>query len=143
MRAWARAIPPDTRTPPPFFITRQRASRRGGDETSRLTRVFAASVCRLAGLDATWHGSCSRAMLGAVPNEKTVEFFFSPGSRYCYLAGSQLPHIASRTGCRFDWRPVSGAEIRRLRGRDPFQGESVSGQYDWTYLEVLETRTSP
>jgi len=74
-------------------------------------------------------------MFGVVANEKTVEFFFSPGSRYCYLAGSQLPRIASRTGCRFDWRPVSGVEIRRLRGRDPFQGESVSGQYDWAYRE--------
>jgi 2-hydroxychromene-2-carboxylate isomerase len=63
----------------------------------------------------------------------TVEFFFSPGSRYCYLAGSQLPHISSRTGCRFDWRPVRGTEIRLLRDRDPFQGEPVSGQYDWAY----------
>jgi len=63
----------------------------------------------------------------------TVEFFFSPGSRYCYLAGSQLPRISSRTGCRFEWHPVRGTEIRLLRGRDPFQGEPVSGQYDWTY----------
>lgn len=64
---------------------------------------------------------------------QTAEFFFSPGSRYCYLAGSQLPRISARTGCRFEWRPVRGAEIRALRGRDPFQGEAVSGQYDWSY----------
>jgi 2-hydroxychromene-2-carboxylate isomerase len=68
-----------------------------------------------------------------VANGQTAEFFFSPGSRYCYLAGSQLPGISARTGCRFEWRPVRGAEIRRLRGRDPFQGQAVSGQYDWAY----------
>jgi 2-hydroxychromene-2-carboxylate isomerase len=62
-----------------------------------------------------------------------VEFFFSPGSRYCYLAGSQLARISAGTGCRFDWRPVRGNDIRQLRGRDPFQGDPVSGQYDWGY----------
>ncbi len=64
---------------------------------------------------------------------KTVEFFFSPGSRYCYLAGSQLPRVSARTHCRFDWRPVRGNDIRQLRGQDPFQGEPVSGQYVWAY----------
>ena len=70
-----------------------------------------------------------------VANGQTVEFFFSPGSRYCYLAGSQLPHVALRAQCRFDWRPVRGTEIRLLRGRDPFQGEAASGQYDWAYRQ--------
>jgi 2-hydroxychromene-2-carboxylate isomerase len=65
----------------------------------------------------------------------TVEFFFSPGSRYCYLAASQLPRIAERAGCGVEWRPVRGAEIRALRGRDPFSGEAVSGQYDWGYRQ--------
>ena len=31
--------------------------------------------------------------------------------------GYALPRLAARTGCRFDWRPVRGAEIRALRGR--------------------------
>lgn len=64
-----------------------------------------------------------------------VEFFFSPGSRYSYLAASQVPRIEASTGCRFDWRPVRSHEIRALRGRDPFEGEPVSGQYDWAYRE--------
>lgn len=64
---------------------------------------------------------------------RSIDYFFSPGSRYCYLAGSQLPRIAARALCRFEWRPVLGPEIRALRGRDPFQGEPVSGQYDWAY----------
>jgi 2-hydroxychromene-2-carboxylate isomerase len=62
-----------------------------------------------------------------------VEFFFSPGSRYSYLAASQIPAIESETGCCVEWRPVNGPDIRALRGRDPFAGEPVSGQYDWTY----------
>jgi 2-hydroxychromene-2-carboxylate isomerase len=63
----------------------------------------------------------------------SVEFFFSPGSRYSYLAASQIPSIEAETGCVVDWRPVNGADIRALRGRDPFAGESISGQYDWAY----------
>jgi 2-hydroxychromene-2-carboxylate isomerase len=62
-----------------------------------------------------------------------VEFFFSPGSRYSYLAASQIPALESELGCVVDWRPVHGPDIRRRRGRDPFAGEPVSGQYDWTY----------
>ena len=67
--------------------------------------------------------------------ERIVEFFFSPGSRYSYLAASQVPRIEADIGCRFVWRPVRGTEIRALRGRDPFQGEPISGQYDWSYRE--------
>jgi 2-hydroxychromene-2-carboxylate isomerase len=62
-----------------------------------------------------------------------VEFFFAPGSRYSYLAASQVPALERETGCTVEWRPVSGTEIRSFRGRDPFVGEPVSGQYDWTY----------
>lgn len=64
-----------------------------------------------------------------------VEFFFSPGSRYSYLAASQMPLLEAETGCTVDWRPVNSAEIRTLRGHDPFVGEPVSGQYDWPYRE--------
>lgn len=64
---------------------------------------------------------------------ESVEFLFSPGSRYCYLAASQAPVLEAETGCRVDWRPVDGRALRALRGHDPFLGESPSGQYDWTY----------
>ena len=64
-----------------------------------------------------------------------VEFFFSPGSRYSYLAASQMSLLEAETGCVIDWRPVNGRDIRMLRRRDPFQGEPVSGQYDWSYRE--------
>jgi 2-hydroxychromene-2-carboxylate isomerase len=60
-----------------------------------------------------------------------VEFFFSPGSRYSYLAASRMASLESETGCTIEWRPVNGSQIRALRGRDPFAGDQISGQYDW------------
>jgi 2-hydroxychromene-2-carboxylate isomerase len=65
----------------------------------------------------------------------TVEFFFSPGSRYSYLAASQIARLEAETGCTVDWRPVNGSDIRKFRGRDPFQDQAISGQYDWAYRE--------
>jgi len=47
-----------------------------------------------------------------------------------------MPALEAETGCRVDWRPVHGPDIRRLRGRDPFAGAPVSGQYDWTYRRI-------
>ena len=66
---------------------------------------------------------------------RIVDFFFSPGSRYSYLAASQVARIESSLGCCFTWRPVRGTDIRALRGRDPFEGDPVSGQYDWSYRQ--------
>jgi 2-hydroxychromene-2-carboxylate isomerase len=68
-----------------------------------------------------------------VKEQPVIEFFFSPGSRYSYLAASQIPRLESETGCRVQWRPVRGTDIRAFRGRDPFLGEPVSGQYEWHY----------
>ena len=64
---------------------------------------------------------------------RRVEFFFSPGSRYSYLAASQIGALEAETGCRIEWRPVNGEDIRKLRGPDPFAGDAVSGQYEWAY----------
>jgi len=70
-----------------------------------------------------------------VTQNLVVEFLFSPGSRYSYLASSQISQLEHETGCRVDWRPVNGGDIRALRGHDPFSGEAVSGKYDWAYRE--------
>ncbi|MEM7098814.1 MAG: DsbA family protein [Pseudomonadota bacterium] len=66
---------------------------------------------------------------------KSHTFYFSTGSRYSYLAMSQLPRIEQRYGVTFDWVPVNGKRIRSLRGADPFLGPPLSGQYDWDYRE--------
>lgn len=62
-----------------------------------------------------------------------LEFYFSPGSRYSYLALSQIPELEAAYDIRFEWIPVTGTTLRSLRGADPFQGPPLSGQYDWTY----------
>lgn len=62
-------------------------------------------------------------------------YYFSPGSRYSYLSMSQVPQVETEYDVAFRWVPVNGRRIRVLRGRDPFQGEPQSGQYDWAYRE--------
>ena len=63
----------------------------------------------------------------------TVDFYYGLGSRYSYLASTQLDRIAAETGCRFDWHPVASGALMRLRGGRPFRGEPISGQYEWPY----------
>ncbi len=63
----------------------------------------------------------------------TVDFYYGLGSRYSYLAATQLDRIAAATGCRFAWHPVSSGALMGLRGGRPFRGEPISGQYEWPY----------
>jgi 2-hydroxychromene-2-carboxylate isomerase len=62
-----------------------------------------------------------------------VEFFYGLGSRYSYLASTQLEPLAAETGCDVRWRPLFSGDLFAARGRDPFAGPPVSGQYDWAY----------
>jgi 2-hydroxychromene-2-carboxylate isomerase len=62
-----------------------------------------------------------------------VDFFFSPASRYSYLASTQIRSLELDTCCTVVWRPVHGPDIRHLRGRDPFSGPPLSGQYEPSY----------
>ncbi|MGH6913513.1 MAG: 2-hydroxychromene-2-carboxylate isomerase [Geminicoccales bacterium] len=64
---------------------------------------------------------------------QSVDFFYGIGSRYSYLASTQLDRLAAETGCRIRWRPLSSGDLFAARGLDPFAGRPVSGQYDWTY----------
>lgn len=64
-----------------------------------------------------------------------VEFVFGLGSRYSYLASTQLGALRQKTGCELVWTPISSTELMGLRGNSPFAGPPVSGQYDWGYRE--------
>ncbi len=64
-----------------------------------------------------------------------VDFYYGLGSRYSYLASTQLERIAAATGCRFDWHPLKSGALMELRGGHPFHGEPVSGQYEWPYRQ--------
>jgi 2-hydroxychromene-2-carboxylate isomerase len=64
---------------------------------------------------------------------RAVDFFYGLGSRYSYLASTQLDRLTAETGCRVHWRPLFSGDLFAARGRDPFAGEPVSAQYDWGY----------
>ena len=69
----------------------------------------------------------------------TVDFFLGIGSRYSYLAASQVDRIEATHGCRFAWKPIASGALMDRRGGNPFRGEPVSGQYDWGYREYDAT----
>ena len=65
-----------------------------------------------------------------------VDFYYGLGSRYSYLASTQVARIAAETGCRFDWHPIKSGALMELRGGHPFHGEPASGQYEWPYRRL-------
>jgi 2-hydroxychromene-2-carboxylate isomerase len=71
--------------------------------------------------------------LAQPPSTNTVQFFFGSGSRYSYLAASQLPKLAEETGAHFRWRAVYSPELIRRAGADPFAPNARRGQYQDQY----------
>ncbi len=65
----------------------------------------------------------------------SVDFFLGLGSRYSYLAASQVDRIEARYGCRFVWKPIASGALMDRRGNNPFHTSSGSGQYDRSYRE--------
>ena len=65
----------------------------------------------------------------------TVDFYLGLGSRYSYLAASQVERIEKTWDCCFVWKPVASGALMDRRGGNPFRGEPLSGQYDWGYRE--------
>src|SRR6476660_1441910 len=65
----------------------------------------------------------------------TVDFYYSIGSRYSYLAASQIDALERDTGCHVEWHPLNSHALITGSGRNPFDGAPVSGQYDWSYRE--------
>jgi len=70
----------------------------------------------------------------------TVRFFFGIGSRYSYLAATQVPRLAIETGARFEWRALHSPELIASAGPDPFRAGSRRGQYDGSYRTLDATR---
>lgn len=64
---------------------------------------------------------------------KTVEFFYGIGSRYSYLASSQMERLERDTGAAVRWRPLYSGLLMERRGMDPFKGAPASGQYEAAY----------
>ena len=64
-----------------------------------------------------------------------IDFYLGLGSRYSYLAASQLERIEAIYSCRFVWKPIASGALMDRRGGNPFRGQPLSGQYDWGYRE--------
>jgi 2-hydroxychromene-2-carboxylate isomerase len=67
---------------------------------------------------------------------KTVDFYYSIGSRYSYLAATQIDALQQATGCHVEWYPVNSVRLISQLERSPFAGKPVSTQYEWTYREL-------
>ncbi len=66
-----------------------------------------------------------------------VKAYLGLGSRYSYLASTQLARLAQDTGAKISWVPVnSGALIRRGRtDGSPFDQRVLAGQYHPAYRD--------
>lgn len=62
-----------------------------------------------------------------------VEFYLGLGSRYSYLAATQLARLADETGARFDWLPLDSTKLIARRAQNPFETPGLGGAYDWDY----------
>jgi 2-hydroxychromene-2-carboxylate isomerase len=67
---------------------------------------------------------------------KIVDFYYSIGSRYSYLAATQIDALQQATGCHVEWHPVNSVRLISQLERSPFKGKPTSTQYEWTYREL-------
>jgi 2-hydroxychromene-2-carboxylate isomerase len=67
---------------------------------------------------------------------KTVDFYYSIGSRYSYLAATQIDALTPATSCHVEWHPVNSIRLISQLERSPFEGKPTSTQYEWTYREL-------
>jgi 2-hydroxychromene-2-carboxylate isomerase len=66
----------------------------------------------------------------------TIDFYYSIGSRYSYLASSQIDALVKETGCHVEWHPINSVRLIAQRECNPFEGKPISTQYEWTYREL-------
>lgn len=64
-----------------------------------------------------------------------VDFYLGLGSRYSYLAASQVDRFEAQYGCRFAWKPIASGALIDRRGDNPFRRDDGVGQYDRSYRE--------
>jgi 2-hydroxychromene-2-carboxylate isomerase len=56
-----------------------------------------------------------------------VPFYFGPGSRYSYLAATQLDRVAAETGARFVWRGLFSGDLIARTGGTPRSPQTRRG----------------
>lgn len=85
--------------------------------------------------------------------DTVVTFYYSIGSRYSYLASTQIDAVVRRHGATLDWVPLDGFELRKQSSSEPFLGKAPSGQYrspfrendiaDWAQFYGIKYREPP
>lgn len=68
-----------------------------------------------------------------------IDFYFGVGSRYSYLAATQIDTLAAECGATVRWRALHSRELIARAGADPFRPEVRRGQYDPAY-RTLDAR---
>jgi 2-hydroxychromene-2-carboxylate isomerase len=69
------------------------------------------------------------------PSKPVVDAYLGLGSRYSYLASTQLERIATDAGVTFNWIPVVSGDLFPS-ARNPFDGPPISPQYEARYREA-------
>ncbi|HVY99889.1 MAG TPA: DsbA family protein [Dongiaceae bacterium] len=67
---------------------------------------------------------------------KSIDFYYSIGSRYSYLAHSRMAGLERDFGVAVRWRPLDSAALMKAVGRTPFAGPPPSTQYDPGYRSI-------
>lgn len=78
-------------------------------------------------------------------SSRSVAFYYGLGSRYSYLAATQLNQLTKDTGAEFEWRPLTSSALKVSNENPPFiwdsntqdwSGAKVSGQYREAYRQT-------
>ena len=72
--------------------------------------------------------------------ENTIDFFFTMGSTYTYLAVMRLPEIARTNGVVFRWRPFHLLTILNDMKHVPFADKPSKMNYMWRDIERRAAR---
>jgi 2-hydroxychromene-2-carboxylate isomerase len=64
-----------------------------------------------------------------------IDFWYSIGSTYTYLAVSRLPEVARSSGVNFKWRPFNVRHIMIEQNNIPFKDKPVKTRYMWRDVE--------
>ena len=64
-----------------------------------------------------------------------IDFYYSIGSRYSYLAATQIDALQKEIDCHIEWYPINSVRLISQRKNSPF-ADKPSGQYEWTYREL-------
>jgi len=67
---------------------------------------------------------------------KSIDFYYSIGSRYSYLAQSQIAALERDFAVAVRWFPLRSAELMHAAGRTPFEGPAASTQYVPAYRSL-------